>query len=142
MTSIQDIEKNLLEEFEFCQDWQEKYELIIELGMDLPPLDTRYKTEENRIIGCQSTVWLQADYDSESHKMVYQADSEAMIVKGLVSLLIELYSGQSPETILQSELSFFKTLGLEQHLSTTRSNGLAAMMGKMRQYAAQHIKPL
>ena len=140
MASIQEIEQNLLEEFNFCQDWQEKYELIIELGMELPALDKAYKTEANRIIGCQSTVWLQADYDSDTHAMKYQADSEAMIVKGLVSILIDLYSGQSPETILSSELAFFKELGLEQHLSSTRANGLAAMMGKMKQYAAQHIQ--
>jgi len=140
MASIQDIEANLLEEFNFCEDWQEKFELLIELGMDLEPLSAEYKTEEKRIIGCQSNVWLHADYQADTHTMVYIADSEAMIVKGLASLLISFYANQSPEDILKTEISFFKQIGLDQHLSSTRANGLSAMLGKMKLYASQHIK--
>ena len=139
MTSIQDKQAAILSEFDDFEDWQEKYEYIIELGFDLQPLAAEHKVEAKRIMGCQSNVWLNPRYDSAQHLMFYDADSEAMIVKGLVSLLIEVLSGQPPEDIVSAQLDFLAHLGLDKHLSSTRSNGLAAMVRKMKQHAAEHL---
>lgn len=139
MSSIAEIQAELVAEFEDFADWQEKYEYIIELGLDLPPLASEHKTEAKRIIGCQSNVWLNAEYDAEAGVMQYQADSESMIVKGLISMLVQVLSGQKPEAIVSAQLDFLNRLGLDRHLSPTRSNGLNAMVQEMRKQAALHL---
>jgi cysteine desulfuration protein SufE len=136
--SISEIQDSIVEDFAFFSDWSEKYEHLIELGLELPALDSSHKTEEKRIIGCQSNVWLHAEYNAATDTMHYTADSEAMIVKGLVSLLIRLLSEQKPEAVLQAELDVFQRIGLDQHLSGTRSNGLVAMIRDMKRYAAEY----
>ncbi len=135
--SINEIQDSIVDDFAFFSDWSEKYEHLIELGLELPPLDAEHKSEAKRILGCQSNVWLNAEYDATHGTMIYTADSEAMIVKGLVSLLIRLLSGQKPAAILQAELNVFQRIGLDQHLSGTRSNGLVAMIRDMKRYAAE-----
>ena len=116
MKSIAQIQEEIVAEFAEFSDWQEKYEFIIELGFDLPPLDEQYKTESHRILGCQSNVWLQAEYDASAGLMRYFADSESTIVKGLISLLIQVLSGQKPEDVLQAQLGFLHQIGLDRHL--------------------------
>lgn len=111
----------------------DKYSLLIDAGNGLPPLDAQYKTNQNLIEGCQSRVWLQADY--ENGKVIYQGDSDAVIVKGIVSLLIRVLSHRSPQDILDSDLYFIEQIGLKEHLSPTRSNGLVAMLKQMKLYA-------
>lgn len=137
--TIDSIQKEIINEFNDFEDWEEKYEFIVELGFDMPPFPEAYKTESNRILGCQSNVWLHASYDSDHHQMIYEADSESMIVKGLISLLVKVLSGQKPEAVLKSELFFLREIGLDQHLSSTRSNGLSAMIQDMRKQAALHL---
>lgn len=136
--TIQAIQDSIVDDFAFFTDWSEKYEHLIELGLELPPLADEHKTEAKRIVGCQSNVWLNAEYNPEQGTMRYTADSEAMIVKGLVSLLIRMLSGQKPADILQAELNVFQRIGLDQHLSGTRSNGLVAMIRDMKRYAAEY----
>lgn len=136
--TINEIQDSIVDDFAFFSDWSEKYEHLIELGLELPALDPEHKTEAKRILGCQSNVWLNAEYAPESGTMLYTADSEAMIVKGLVSLLIRLLSGQKPADILQAELNVFQRIGLDQHLSGTRSNGLVAMIRDMKRYATEY----
>lgn len=140
MKSIARIQEEIVAEFADFSDWQEKYEFIIELGFDLPPLDAQYKTESHRILGCQSNVWLQAEYDADAGVMRYFADSESTIVKGLISLLIQVLSGQKPEDVLQAQLGFLHQIGLDRHLSATRSNGLASMVQEMKRQAALHLE--
>jgi cysteine desulfuration protein SufE len=111
----------------------DKYSLLIEMGNELPPLDVKYKTNNNLIEGCQSRVWLQADYCDG--KAVFQADSDTVIVKGIVSLLIKVLSGHTPDDILSADLYFIETIGLKEHLSPTRSNGLVALLKQMKLYA-------
>lgn len=142
MKSIEAKQQEIIAEFQEFSDWEDKYEFMIELGMDLPPLAPEHKVEAKRIVGCQSNVWLNPRYDAESHLMFYEADSEALIVKGLVSMLIEVLSGQPPEEIVSARLEFLSQIGLDKHLSSTRSNGLAAMVQKMKQYAAEKLHPL
>lgn len=138
MQTIAEIQDKIVEDFAIFSDWSEKYEYLIELGMELPALAPEHKTEAKRIVGCQSNVWLNAEYDAASGTMNYQADSEAMIVKGLISLLVRMLSGQKPSDILQAELNVFQRIGLDQHLSSTRSNGLVAMIRDMKRYAAEY----
>ena len=114
-------------------DWMDRYQLLIDMGNDQPPLDEQYKTEQNLIDGCQSRVWLQADFDGE--RMHLQAESDALIVKGIVSLLIRVFDNQTPQDILDADLYFIERIGLREHLSPTRSNGLLAMIKQMRMYA-------
>ena len=122
-----------MKEFSAFDDWMDKYALLIELGNSLAPLDDKYKTESNLIEGCQSRVWLQADYsDGLIH---FQGESDAVIVKGIVSLLIKIISGHTPDEILNADLYFVDKIGLKEHLSPTRSNGLVAMLKQMRLYA-------
>lgn len=137
--NIATLQEELIEEFEEFEDWQEKYEFIIELGFDLPDFDCAYKNEEHRILGCQSNVWIHTTYDTEKHQMVYTADSESMIVKGLISMLIQVLSEQPPEAILGAELHFLNAIGLDRHLSSTRSSGLVSMIKEMKQQAALHV---
>ena len=132
--TIAQIQEEIIEEFNDYDDWMDKYQLLIELGSDQQPLPEKYKTESNLIDGCQSRVWLQADLDNDG-KVVFQAESDALIVKGIVSLLIRVLSGHTPDEILDAELHFIEDIGLKEHLSPTRSNGLLAMLKQMKLYA-------
>ena len=123
----------IIEEFSVFDDWMDKYALLIDLGNALPPLDEKYKTPENLIEGCQSRVWLQADYSDG--RIDFEAESDAIIVKGIVSLLVRVLSGHTPDEILNAHLYFIDRIGLNEHLSPTRSNGLVAMVKQMRMYA-------
>ena len=131
--TINELQDNIIEEFSVFDDWKDKYALLIDLGNSLPPLDEKYKTESNLIEGCQSRVWLQADY--ADGKIIFQGESDAVIVKGIVSLLIQILSGHTPQEILDADLYFIEKVGLKEHLSPTRSNGLVAMVKQMRLYA-------
>ena len=133
MKSIDEIQDEIIEEFSVFDDWMDKYALLIDLGSALPPLDEKYKTPENLIEGCQSRVWLQADYREGS--VYFEAESDAIIVKGIVSLLVRVLSGHTPDEILNAHLYFIDRIGLNEHLSPTRSNGLVAMVKQMRMYA-------
>ena len=132
--TIAQIQEEIIEEFNDYDDWMDKYQLLIDLGSDQQPLPEKFKTESNLIDGCQSRVWLQADLDGDG-KVVFQAESDALIVKGIVSLLIRVLSGHTPDEILDAELHFIEDIGLKEHLSPTRSNGLLAMLKQMKLYA-------
>ena len=131
--TINELQNNVIEEFADFDDWMDKYALLIDLGNSLPPLEEKYKTESNLIEGCQSRVWLQADY--VDGKILFKGESDAVIVKGIVSLLINIISGHTPQEILDADLYFIEKIGLKEHLSPTRSNGLVAMVKQMRMYA-------
>lgn len=131
--SIQEIEKEIVEEFALFDNWEDKYEYIIDMGKKLEPLDDIYKTDENKVKGCQSTVWLAAFY--EDGKVVYKADSDAVIVKGLISMLIRVLSGHTPNEIINANLGFIDEIGMKSHLAQTRSNGLLSMIKQMKNYA-------
>lgn len=131
--SIKEVEDEIIEAFSWFETWEEKYEYIIELGKKLPALDEKYKLEENIIKGCQSTVWLVADF--RNGKVFYEADSDAIIVKGLVSMLISVLSGHEPDEILGAKLDFIRDIGMMTHLAQTRSNGLVAMVKQIKNYA-------
>ena len=131
--TINELQDNVIEEFSAFDDWMDKYALLIDLGNSLPPLEEKYKTESNLIEGCQSRVWLQADY--VDGKILFKGESDAVIVKGIVSLLISILSDHTPQEILDADLYFIEKIGLKEHLSPTRSNGLVAMVKQMRMYA-------
>lgn len=131
--TINELQDNIIEEFSAFDDWMDKYALLIDLGNSLAPLEEKYKTESNLIEGCQSRVWFQADY--KDGKIYFQGESDAVIVKGIVSLLIQILSGHTPKEILDADLYFIEKVGLKEHLSPTRSNGLVAMVKQMRMYA-------
>lgn len=131
--TINEIQDEVVEEFSDFDDWMDKYQLLIDLGGEQQPLDEKYKTEQNLIDGCQSRVWLQADI--QDGKVVFQAESDALIVKGIVALLIRVLSGHTPDEILEADLYFIEQIGLREHLSPTRSNGLLAMLKQMKLYA-------
>lgn len=131
--TINEIQDEVIEEFSDFEDWMDKYQLLIDLGNEQQPLDEKYKTEQNLIDGCQSRVWLQADM--VDGKVVFQAESDALIVKGIVTLLIRVLSGHTPAEILEADLYFIEQIGLREHLSPTRSNGLLAMLKQMKLYA-------
>ncbi|MBP3552153.1 MAG: SufE family protein [Bacteroidaceae bacterium] len=133
MKTINELQDEVIEEFSELDDWMDRYQLLIDLGNDQAPLDEQYKTEQNLIEGCQSRVWLQADY--AEGLVHFQAESDALIVKGIISLLIQVVSGHTPDEILESDLYFIERIGLKEHLSPTRSNGLLAMVKQMRMYA-------
>lgn len=131
--TINEIQDQIVEDFSSFEDWMDKYQMLIELGNSLEPLDEKYKTPQNLIEGCQSRVWLQADYnDGLIH---FSGESDAVIVKGLVSLLIQVLSDHTPDEILNADLYFIEKIGLKEHLSPTRSNGLLSMVKQMRVYA-------
>ena len=131
--SINEIQDQIIEEFSMVDDWMDKYQMLIELGNSLEPLDEKYKTPQNIIEGCQSRVWLQADYnDGIIH---FSGESDAVIVKGLVRLLIQVLSDHTPDEILNCDLYFIEQIGLREHLSPTRSNGLLSMVKQMKVYA-------
>lgn len=133
MATIKEIQDEIIAEFNDFDDWLDRYQLLIDLGGEQEPLPAEYKTGNNLIEGCQSRVWLQADY--VDGKVLFSAESDAMIVKGIVSLLIKVYSGHTPDEILANEPYFVEAIGLKEHLSPTRSNGLLAMIKQMRLYA-------
>ncbi len=131
--TINERQDEIIEEFSCFDDWMDKYQLLIDLGNDMQPLDACYKTDDNLIEGCQSRVWIVADYrDGLLH---FSAESDALIVKGLIALLLRVLSGHSPQEILDADLYFIDSIGLKEHLSPTRSNGLLAMVKQMRVYA-------
>ena len=131
--TIEEIEQEIIEEFSLFDSWDDKYEYIIDLGKKLPPLEEQYKKDENKVKGCQSTVWLQADY--KDGRIYYAADSDAVIVKGLISMLIRVLSGQTADDIVNARLDFIKEIGMMSHLAQTRSNGLLSMVKQMKNYA-------
>ena len=135
LMSINEIQDEIIDEFSGFDDWMDKYQLLIDLGTEQEPLEDKYKTEQNLIDGCQSRVWLVADYVEESGVIVFRAESDALIVKGIVTLLIRVLSGHTPQEILDADLYFIDCIGLKEHLSPTRSNGLLAMVKQMRMYA-------
>ncbi len=131
--TIQEIESEIVEEFSLFDSWDDKYEYIIDLGKRLPPLEAQHKTDENRVRGCQSTVWLVAEY--KNGRIYYRAESDAIIVKGLISMLIRVLSGQTPDSIVAAKLEFLSEIGMMKHLAQTRSNGLLSMVKQMKNYA-------
>ena len=131
--TINEIQDEIIEEFSGFDDWMDKYQLLIDLGNDQEPLEDKYKTEQNLIDGCQSRVWLVADY--EDGLIHFRAESDALIVKGIVALLIRVLSDHTPQEILDADLYLIEEIGLKEHLSPTRSNGLVAMVKQMRVYA-------
>lgn len=133
MLTINEIQDEIIEEFSMFEDWMDRYALLIDLGNSLEKLDDKYKVENNLIEGCQSRVWLQADYDNG--KIHFRADSDAVIVKGIIALLIKVLSERTPSEIIEADLYFIECIGLKEHLSPTRSNGLVSMIKQMRFYA-------
>ncbi len=133
MQTIQEIEQSLIEEFEMFDDWMDKYNYIIELGKELPLIEEQYKTPDFLIEGCQSQVWLHPEY--KEGRIYFTADSDAIITKGIVNLLVKVFSGRTPQEILDDDLSYLDAIGLKEHLSPTRSNGLASMIKQLKMYA-------
>ena len=133
MSTIKEIQTEIIEDFTIFDNWMQKYEYIIDLGKELSPLKNKYKTEENLIKGCQSRVWLHAEYTKG--KIIYTADSDAIMTKGIVAILINVLSGQSPSEIASAKLGFINEIGLKEQLSPTRANGLVSMIKQMKIYA-------
>lgn len=131
--TINEAQDAVIEEFEEFDDWMDRYQMLIDLGNDLAPLEEKYKNEQNLIDGCQSRVWLQCDY-VEGH-LVFTADSDALITKGIIALLIRVISGHTPKEIIDADLYFIEKIGLRQHLSPTRSNGLLSMVKQIKAYS-------
>ena len=131
--SIAEIELEIIEEFSLFDSWDDKYEYIIDLGKKLPFLEAEHKKDDNKVKGCQSTVWLVAEY--RDGRVYYKADSDAVIVKGLISMLIRVLSGQTPDSIVNAQLDFIREIGMMSHLAQTRSNGLLSMVKQMKNYA-------
>lgn len=133
MADIQTEQQQIIDEFSALADWTERYKHIIKVGRQLEPLDEQYKIEENLVRGCQSQVWLHTKL--EDGKVIFEADSDAAITKGLVALMVRFYSGRTPDTIISTSPTFIKKIGMQEHLSPTRSNGLASMVKQMKIYA-------
>lgn len=133
VNTIQGTENEIVEEFGLFDSWDDKYEYIIDLGKRLPPLDDKYKVDENKVRGCQSTVWLHADY--KDGYIYFSADSDAVIVKGLISMLIRVLTNHTPDEILNAKLEFIDKIGMTKHLAQTRSNGLLSMVKQMKNFA-------
>ena len=131
--NIEEIEQEIIEEFSLFDNWDDKYEYIIDLGKKLRPLEDQFKKDENKVKGCQSTVWLVADY--KDGRIYYKAESDAIIVKGLISMLIRVLSGQAADDIVNTKLDFIREIGMISHLAQTRSNGLLSMVKQMKNYA-------
>lgn len=132
--NINEVQDEIIAEFCELEDWMDRYQLLIDLGNEQKPLDEQYKTEQNLIEGCQSRVWLQAD-ETPQGTIHFQAESDALIVKGIITLLIQVLDNRTPDEILNADLYFIDRIGLKEHLSPTRSNGLLAMVKQMRMYA-------
>ena len=131
--TIKEIQDEIVEEFAMFDDWDERFQYVIDLGKSLPLIDEKYKTDENTIKGCQSKVWLHAD--REDRKVVFTADSDAIITKGIIAILIRVFSNQSPQEILNADTEFINEIGLKDHLSPTRANGLVSMIKQIKMYA-------
>lgn len=131
--SIEEIENQITDDFSLFGDWMGKYEYIIELGKNLPLIEEKYKNEEHKVKGCQSQVWLNAEF--KDGKVIYKADSDAIITKGLIALLIKVLSDQRPEDIVNAKLDFINQIGMKEHLSPNRANGLSSMINYMKKYA-------
>lgn len=136
--TLQEIENEIIDEFAVFEDWMDKYSYLIELGNELSELDAKFKVNENLIRGCQSRVWLTSDF--KDGKVFFEGDSDAIIVKGLVALMLRALSGRTPQEIIDSELKFVDVIGLKQHLSPTRSNGLLSMIKQMKLFAVAYSK--
>ena len=133
MENISVVQEEIVEEFSMFDDWMQRYEYMIELGKSLPPIDPQYKTDDNIIKGCQSKVWVHADL--EDNKLVFTADSDAIITKGIIAILIRVFSHQHPDAILEADTAFIDKIGLKEHLSPTRANGLVSMIKQLKMYA-------
>jgi cysteine desulfuration protein SufE len=133
MSTIQEIQEEIIEDFAMFDDWMQKYEYLIDLGKELSPIEEQFKTEDNLIKGCQSRVWLHAEHTEG--KIIYTADSDAIMTKGIIAILINVLSGQSPSEIANAKLDFINEIGLKEQLSPTRANGLVSMIKKMKIYA-------
>ncbi len=133
MLSIQQIQDQIIDEFDFFQDWSEKYQYLIDLGKNLPEYNDNYRIDSNLIRGCQSKVWLNSSFDNNI--VIFEADSDAIISKGIISLLIRVFSGHKPEDIIAAEIDFIEKIGLNSHLSQTRANGLLSMVKQIKIYA-------
>jgi len=131
--TIKELQEEIIDEFSMFDDWMERYEYIIELGKSLPIIDSQYKTDDNIIVGCQSKVWLHAELIDGN--VVYSSDSDAILTKGIIALLLRVFSNQSSNTILNTDTDFIDTIGLKEHLSPTRANGLVSMIKKIKLYA-------
>ena len=131
--NIQDIQNEIIDEFSMFEDWEERYQYMIDLGKTLPLIDEQFKTEDNTIKGCQSKVWVHADLINE--KIVFTADSDAIITKGIIAILIRVFSNQSPKDIIEANTGFIDDIGLKEHLSPTRANGLVSMIKQLKMYA-------
>ncbi len=131
--SIQEIQNEIVEEFSMFEDWMQRYEYMIELGKSLPIIDDKYQTEDNLIKGCQSKVWLHADY--KDGKVYFTANSDAILTKGIIAILIRTFSGQTPQDIFNAKMDFIDEIGLKEHLSPTRANGLVSMIKQIKMYS-------
>lgn len=131
--TIKQIQEEIIDEFSMFDDWMQRYEYIIDLGKSLPLIDTNYKTDDNLIKGCQSKVWLHSEV--ENNKIKYTADSDAILTKGIVALLLRVFSNQQPKDILEADTNFIDKIGLKEHLSPTRANGLVSMVKQIKMYA-------
>jgi cysteine desulfuration protein SufE len=134
---INEIEEEIIKEFDIFDNWMDKYEYIIELGKSLPLIDEKFKIDDYKVSGCQSQLWLKAD--KENDRIIFSADSDAIISKGLISLLIRVLSNQKPEDIVNAKLEFIDKIGMKEHLSPNRANGLQAMIDKMKRFAKEYI---
>lgn len=135
--TINEKQDQITEDFELFDDWMDKYEYLIQLGKELPPVDEQYKTDDNLIKGCQSRVWLHADY--KDGKLFFTADSDALITKGLVSMVVQVLSGHMPKEIADADIYFVDRIGLTSHLSPNRSNGLLSMLKQMKMYSIAYL---
>ncbi|GAK98767.1 MULTISPECIES: SufE family protein [Nonlabens] len=140
MASIQDIQNEIVEEFAMFDDWMDRYEYMIDLGKSVPVIDEQYKTEDNIIKGCQSKVWVHADLEED--KVKFSADSDAIITKGIIAILIRAWSGQKPADIIAADTAFIDQIGLKEHLSPTRANGLVSMIKQLKMYAVAYQSQL
>ena len=136
MSSIKEIQEEIIDEFAMYEDWMQRYEYMIELGKSLPLIDEKYKTEDNLIKGCQSKVWVHAEMEDE--KLVFTADSDAIITKGIIAILVRTFSNQHPKEIIEADTSFIDEIGLKEHLSPTRANGLVSMIKQLKMYAVAY----
>ena len=137
MSNIEERKEEIIDEFSMFDDWMQRYEYMIDLGKSLPLIDEKYKTEDNIIKGCQSRVWVKADHQDD--KVVFKADSDAIITKGIVAILIRVFSGQKPEDIVRADTDFIDEIGLKEHLSPTRANGLVSMIKQLKAYALAYM---
>jgi cysteine desulfuration protein SufE len=139
VSDIKERQEEIIDEFSMFEDWMQRYEYMIDLGKSLPLIDDEYKTDDYIIKGCQSRVWVKADYENQNDQLVFKADSDAIITKGIVAILIRVFSGQKPEDIAQADTKFIDEIGLKEHLSPTRANGLVSMIKQLKAYALAYM---